>query len=115
MRDRDLRAAGAKAEQSPRVLLALPGTTSRDHFGQRLKAYRVAAGLTQHELAAQIGLRMQTLANYEHELRLPGWLTIRKLIRVLGVGVVDLWNERAEVADSQGGGERPRRRMKTSR
>jgi hypothetical protein len=36
----------------------LPGTT----LGQRLKAFRVAARLTQPELAEQIGLRMQTLA-----------------------------------------------------
>jgi hypothetical protein len=36
----------------------LPETT----LGQRLKVFRVAARLTQPELAEQIGLRMQTLA-----------------------------------------------------
>jgi DNA-binding XRE family transcriptional regulator len=81
-------------------LAQLPETT----LGQRLKTYRVAAGLTQPELAEQIGVNMPTLASHEQDATAPAWPTLTKLIRVLGVGVVDLWNERTRGADSHSDG-----------
>jgi DNA-binding XRE family transcriptional regulator len=75
-----------------RVCLAGRPATS---LGQRLKAYRVTAGLTQIELSEQVGVHLQTLASYEQDARRPLWPTLTKLARALGLEVLDLWNERA--------------------
>jgi transcriptional regulator with XRE-family HTH domain len=57
-------------------------------FGDVLKAHRLAAGLTQLELARQAGVELRTLYNYEAGRARPGWDTLVKLVRVLGAGLV---------------------------
>jgi DNA-binding XRE family transcriptional regulator len=54
-------------------------------FGERLKARRLAAGLTLEGLAKQAETYSQTIGNYEQGARQPNWQTLAKLIRVLGV------------------------------
>ncbi len=54
-------------------------------FGQRLKALREAAGITQFELAERAGIARTTLARLETDVAVPGWETVRALARVFGV------------------------------
>ena len=54
-------------------------------FGQRLKARRLAAGLTLEALAKQAGIHYQRIGNYEQGRKQPKWDTLAKLIRVFGV------------------------------
>jgi HTH-type transcriptional regulator/antitoxin HipB len=54
-------------------------------FGQRLQQLRKAAGLTQAQLAEQIGLSQNGLSQWEAGLREPGISQVAKLCEVLGV------------------------------
>jgi transcriptional regulator with XRE-family HTH domain len=58
-------------------------------FGDRLRAFRYAAGLTQEQLAAKAGLPKATLHRHESGAveRLP-WPTMVALARVLGAGLL---------------------------
>jgi transcriptional regulator with XRE-family HTH domain len=42
-------------------------------FGQRLKAHRVAATLTQHELAERSGMHRAAASGYERDMKVPDW------------------------------------------
>jgi transcriptional regulator with XRE-family HTH domain len=53
-------------------------------FGQRLKALRLAAGLSRTELAARSGLAPGSLRAYEDGLRNPHTRSAARLARVLG-------------------------------
>src|SRR5947209_5174793 len=57
------------------------GTT----FGQRLKALREAAGLTQQQLADRSGLHLGAVFKLEQGKRSPSWDTVQSLCRGLGV------------------------------
>jgi DNA-binding XRE family transcriptional regulator len=57
-------------------------------FGDVLKAHRLAAGLTQMELARRAGVEASTLYTYEAGRARPGWDTLVKLVAVLGAGLV---------------------------
>jgi transcriptional regulator with XRE-family HTH domain len=59
-------------------------------FAERLKAFRLAAGLTKKELAARAGLGYEVLRHYERGSRKPRWPQIVPLVRVLGAGLVTL-------------------------
>jgi hypothetical protein len=54
-------------------------------FGQRLKAYRLAAGLTLIALERRSGVHLSLNSAYECGRSEPKWQTLAKLIRVLGV------------------------------
>jgi transcriptional regulator with XRE-family HTH domain len=59
-------------------------------FGQRLRAFRVARGLTQVELQHQLQLSDNLIAYYEHDLMQPMWKTLVKLMEFFGPEVVTL-------------------------
>ena len=59
-------------------------------FGQRLKACRLAAGLTLRQLADTAGMPYPLLAAYERHARHPRWPTIARLVRLLGPDLVTL-------------------------
>jgi transcriptional regulator with XRE-family HTH domain len=63
-----------------------PGAT----FGERLKAHRLAAGLRQRELSERAEVCISRVTEFESGRSLPQWRTVRKLIGVLGVGLVDV-------------------------
>ena len=69
-----------------RCLARHPGAT----FGERLKAHRLAAGLTQQELADATGTYPQEISCYERDETEPTWRTVAALVRALGVGLVDV-------------------------
>jgi hypothetical protein len=54
-------------------------------FGQRLKAHRLAAGLTLTALERRSGVDLSLISAYECDRSQPKWHTLAKLIRVLGV------------------------------
>jgi transcriptional regulator with XRE-family HTH domain len=55
-------------------------------FGQRLKAYRLAAGLSLAGLAARCGLSYQRVGDYERGVE-PNWRALVALVGVLGHGL----------------------------
>jgi DNA-binding XRE family transcriptional regulator len=59
-------------------------------FGQRLLTYRVAAKLTQAELAAHVGMQRGTVNPWEKDRRRPTARTMAKLICVLGPGLKEV-------------------------
>jgi transcriptional regulator with XRE-family HTH domain len=58
---------------------------SADYFGGRLRELRIAAGLTQRELAGRIGITIDGIAKLERGDRLPGWATVVALCEALNV------------------------------
>jgi transcriptional regulator with XRE-family HTH domain len=63
-----------------RCLASAPAAT----FGQRLRSLRVAAGLTQRELAQRASLPRNTLGQYERDLRQPTEQLLSELKKILG-------------------------------
>jgi transcriptional regulator with XRE-family HTH domain len=61
----------------------LPGVT----LGQRLKAFRLSAGLSQSALARRAAMSRTKVGQYERDLVRPHLLTRVKLARALGVGL----------------------------
>lgn len=72
--------------------LCLPCLASRPKasLGVRLKAFRLAAGLTKLELAQRLGLSAMAVHHYETGRREPRWRHLVPLIRVLGPGLLTL-------------------------
>src|SRR5437867_2598241 len=68
-------------------------------FAQRLLELRQQRGWTQKELADQIGVVREMVANYERGIHHPPLQTLQKLARILGVSVDYLING---VSPSQG-------------
>ena len=61
------------------------------NFQERLKKRRIAAGLTQVELANKVGVSTRTIQNYESGFRKVNNIEIaRKLAEVLGTNVDEL-------------------------
>ena len=54
-------------------------------FGARLKALRLAAGLTQEQLAERANMYSQHITRLETGGRSPTWETVLKLAKALGV------------------------------
>jgi transcriptional regulator with XRE-family HTH domain len=74
------------------VALCLPCLAKRPKasFAQRLKACRLAAGLTKAEVAERAGLTQQMLRHYECGAREPRWRQVARLVCVLGPALVTL-------------------------
>ena len=64
-------------------------------FAERLKAFRVQAGLTQKQLGEKIGITESNYRNYELGKRKPKIEVVQKLASALGASVSDLygWDE----------------------
>lgn len=62
-------------------------------FGPRLRALRLAAGLTQKQLADRVGMHYQNLARLERGTRGPSWETVLKLADALGVSTEEFRDE----------------------
>jgi DNA-binding XRE family transcriptional regulator len=57
-------------------------------FPQRLRALRLASGLTLADLAQRSGLNRSTIVGYEYGRHHPAPRVLAKLVRVLGPGLV---------------------------
>ena len=58
--------------------------------GQRIKAARKQAGMTQSALGKELGISYQTVAQWENDLRKPKQETLLKIAKALGVHLRDL-------------------------
>jgi transcriptional regulator with XRE-family HTH domain len=67
--------------------------TPEQQFGRRLKALRVAAGLTQKQLADAVGASQTAVGFWERGAREPGALVLPKIAAVLGVSVDALFTQ----------------------
>jgi len=63
-------------------------------FAERLKELRLAAGLSQAELAERAGLNRFGVAKLEQGVREPTWATVLELARALEVSVADFVPEK---------------------
>lgn len=62
--------------------------------GQRIKAARKKAGLTQKELGQRLGVSYQTVAQWENDLRNPKYETLKKIADALNIDVALLFTDR---------------------
>jgi MerR family transcriptional regulator, light-induced transcriptional regulator len=56
-------------------------------FGENLKKYRLALGLSQKEFGERIGLKQTTIANYENNVRFPKGDNLKKLAFLLNMSI----------------------------
>lgn len=61
-------------------------------FGEKLKKYRLEAGLTQEELAAMCGMQKQSISRYEKSTREPNIRIASSLAKALGISLELLVN-----------------------
>ena len=62
----------------------------RIKMGEKLKAARQAAGMTQGQLAEAIGCRVKDISRWENGHVEPGVLTVKKMAQALGCSMDDL-------------------------
>jgi len=62
------------------------------NFGAKLKQLRTESGMTQEELAQQLGLAKSTIAHYESGRREPDTKTIVKMANIFGVTTDEMLN-----------------------
>jgi transcriptional regulator with XRE-family HTH domain len=62
--------------------------SSRARFVERIRSYRLAAGLTRAELARRSGVSATLLRQYECDITHPRLDKLTRLIGVLGIGMV---------------------------
>ena len=82
-------------------------------FGERMCALRKAAGFTQAELAAELGISQRMVAYYEHPEAMPPAHLLPAIAQALGVSLDDLYGRtppRKRLA-KQEGDSRLRRRL----
>jgi DNA-binding XRE family transcriptional regulator len=73
-------------------------------FARRLRAYRLAAALTQGELAGRAGLSTTTVWQYEQGETVPRAPSLARLAAVLGGGLAGQARAAGGVAGSRGAG-----------
>ena len=61
-------------------------------FGKRLQALRLQAGMTQEELANEIGVTVESISNIERGVYGPKFDNLEKLAAVLDVQVMELFD-----------------------
>lgn len=80
---------------SPEIIVAASDRPFYRALGLRIAAARKAAGLTQTQLAEQLGLAQQTLAHYEAGRLRVALALLTPLARTLGVSTEELIGEQA--------------------
>ncbi len=74
-----------------------------DGFGDKLKALREKAGLTQEQLAMQIGLSKSAISQYENQERIPSPIVVIKIASIFHVSTDYLFGiDKVERADLSG-------------
>jgi hypothetical protein len=73
----------------PVLCLECLGAQSDATFGQRLKAFRLAAGLSKRALSAQTGIPRHNLSKYEADEWVPLQKSMSRLVQILGAPLDD--------------------------
>ena len=63
----------------------------RNHFAQTLKSARKAAGITQEQLAARLGVDRSLIAKYEWASTLPNTANIPEICELLNLTAEELF------------------------
>ena len=66
-------------------------------FNMKLRTLRKRKGMTQRELAADLGVALSTIAMWETANREPDLATIRKLAEYFSVSIEELINDEIEI------------------
>jgi transcriptional regulator with XRE-family HTH domain len=83
------------SDRGQAICLTCLASRPRAGLGARVKAFRLAAGLTKTELARRLGVSAMTVHHYETGHREPRWRHLQPLIAALGPGLVTLGLRRA--------------------
>ena len=70
-------------------------------FGEKLKYYRLAANLTQEELANKCGMKKQSISRYEKSDREPNIYIAKAIAEALGISLEALVDETEKVGSYQ--------------
>lgn len=75
-------------------------------IGQRIKAARLSAGLTQQELADKLAISFVGVSQWENDKRNPKRETLEKIAQVLGVSRMELeggkaWEEHDKIVNAE--------------
>lgn len=72
-------------------MVAIVADEKRDTtgFGERLRVLRVAAGMTQQQLADRLGMKATNITRLEAGGRTPSWETVLRIAKVLGIPTDD--------------------------
>lgn len=62
-------------------------------FGEKIKALRKEKGLSQRQLGEKMGVKQQTIAQYEKATDQPKLSTVRKIAEALDVSISELVND----------------------
>ena len=73
-------------------------TERRTHVGQVIRKYRIAAGMDQAALAAQLGYTKTAVGNWELGLTRPDIDNVPRLCKILGIPVTELLGMEPETA-----------------
>ena len=68
-------------------------------FNINLKKYRELRGMTQQEIASQLGISQQAYGQYERATREPRLDTLRSMSKILGVSIDELLGTTDNAAD----------------
>ena len=65
--------------------------TITKHVADHLRAARLAKGLTQEELAGQLGMATESVSHIERAVTAPGLKTIAAAADALGISIADVF------------------------
>jgi transcriptional regulator with XRE-family HTH domain len=82
-------------------------------FGERLKALREAADMSQEALARAAGVSTSTVSKMEQRSIDPSWSTVQALARALGVDCRAFETEDAGQAEAEKPAKKTRKRKET--
>ena len=66
--------------------------TITKHVSTRLRAARIAKGLTQEELAGRLGMATESISHIERGVTVPSLKTIAAMAEVLEIGVEEVFS-----------------------
>lgn len=70
--------------------MAARKTPSQVRLGKAVKQVRTKAGMTQEQLANEIGMHATYISDIERGARNPSWDAIARLAKGMGIGVADI-------------------------
>jgi len=70
--------------------------------GQRVRAFRLARGMSQTALAEKVGVTFQQIQKYEKGINRIGSSRLKRVANVLGVGIASLFAEEGSASERTG-------------
>jgi transcriptional regulator with XRE-family HTH domain len=83
---------------NPSMPRGRPSKSDRSDFGSRLKELRLSAGLSQQEVADQLGIGQPSYADWERRNVATTPEQLRRLADIFGVDIGDLFKQSGEAA-----------------